>query len=230
MINARLVPDHQEVLTPGEAVAGMILNGLGLAHRPLSLTPQFFASTPLDLLWRDGVRAEMFNRFTLGRTLDEASASGCDLLCHELALGVCARAGIDLRFHPLDRPSFARRGEYLPERDEQAMTITHGYSRDHRPDLKPVVVALMVSEDGGIPLVSQRGDGKTSDIAMFQARAQALLAAFQHAPHPRSLIADSKLYHEDKATHLRPLGLITRLPTTIGAVAEVITQALALDG
>ena len=36
MINARLVPDAQEVMTPGEAVAGMILNGLGFANRPLS--------------------------------------------------------------------------------------------------------------------------------------------------------------------------------------------------
>jgi len=34
--NARLVPDRQEVLTPGEAMAGMILNGLGFANRPLS--------------------------------------------------------------------------------------------------------------------------------------------------------------------------------------------------
>ena len=49
MINARLMPDDQEVITPGEAMAGMILNGLGFANRPLSLTPQFFASKPLDL-------------------------------------------------------------------------------------------------------------------------------------------------------------------------------------
>jgi hypothetical protein len=35
MINARLVPDAQEVLTPGEAIAGMILNGLGFANRGL---------------------------------------------------------------------------------------------------------------------------------------------------------------------------------------------------
>jgi transposase len=229
MINARLVPDPQEVLTPGEAVAGMMLNGLGFAHRPLSLTPQFFASTPLDLLWHDGVRAEMFNRFTLGRTLDEAYASGCDLLFHELALCVCAREGIDLRFNHLDRTSFSRSGEYLPESDEQAMTITHGYSRDHRPDLQQVVLALMVSQDGGIPVVSQRWDGNTSDIEMFQARAQAWLAAFQHAPHPRYLIADSKLDHADHATHLRHLGCITRIPNTIGSVAEVITQALAVD-
>ena len=67
MIDRRLVPDEQEVITPGEAVAGMILNGLGFAHRPLSLTPQFFANKPLDLLFREGIEAEMFNRFKLGR-------------------------------------------------------------------------------------------------------------------------------------------------------------------
>src|SRR5262249_15038748 len=38
MLDKRLVPNEQEVITPGEAVAGMILNGLGFAHRPLSLS------------------------------------------------------------------------------------------------------------------------------------------------------------------------------------------------
>jgi uncharacterized protein DUF4277 len=56
------VPDAQEVITPGEAIAGMILNGLGLANRPVSLTPQFFANKPLDLLLREGLCAAMFNR------------------------------------------------------------------------------------------------------------------------------------------------------------------------
>jgi Domain of unknown function (DUF4277) len=51
MINARLVSDVQEVMTPGEAVAGMILNGLGVANRPMSLTPQFFCQqTPRSIV------------------------------------------------------------------------------------------------------------------------------------------------------------------------------------
>jgi transposase len=229
MINARLVPDDQEVITPGEAVAGMILNGLGFANRPLSLTPQFFASKPLDLLFREGLEAKMFNRFKLGRTLDEAYAYGCDLLFHELALAICAHEGIDLRFNHLDTTSFSLSGEYIPECDEQAITITHGYSRDHRPDLKQAVLELMVSQDGGVPFVSKSWDGNTSDSEIFQTRAQALLAAFQHAPSPRYLIADSKLYHEDNATHLRALGFITRIPNTIGPVSQVITQALTWD-
>jgi len=111
MIDARLVPDEQEEITPGEAVAGMILNGLGFANRPLSLTPQFFANKPLDLLFRGGVHAEMFNRLKLGRTLDEVYAYGCDLLLSELAVAVCTQEGIDLRFHHLDTTSFALSGD-----------------------------------------------------------------------------------------------------------------------
>ena len=49
MVDARLVPDAQEEITPGEAVAGMILNGLGFANKPLTLTPQFFANKPRRL-------------------------------------------------------------------------------------------------------------------------------------------------------------------------------------
>jgi hypothetical protein len=73
LIDARLKPDDQEAITSGEAVKGMILNGLGFANRPVSLSPQFFANKPLDLLFRPDVTAEMFNRFKLGRTLEEVN-------------------------------------------------------------------------------------------------------------------------------------------------------------
>jgi transposase len=229
MIDTRLVPDEQEMITPGEAVAAMILNGLGFANRPLSLTPQFFASKPLDLLLRAGIDAEMFNRFKLGRTLDEAYAYGCNLLFEELALAVCAQEGIDLRFNHLDTTSFSLTGEYVPESDEHAIRITHGYSKDHRPDLKQAVLELMVSQDGGIPFVSKSWDGHTSDTQVFQKRAEALISAFQDTPSPRYLVADAKLYGEDNATHLAQVGFITRIPATLKLVLQVIGQALQGD-
>jgi transposase len=139
MMDARLIPDEQEAITPGETVAGMILNGLGFANRPLSLTPQFFTNKPLDLLLRPGVRAEMFNRFKLGRTLDEVHAYGGDLLLSELALAVCVQESLAQRFPHLDTTSFSLSGDDAPERDEHAIRSTHGYSKDHRPDLKPAV-------------------------------------------------------------------------------------------
>src|SRR6266446_4859202 len=229
MIDARLVPDEQEVLTPGEAVAGMILNGLGFANRPLSLTPQVFANKPLDLLFREGVQAEMFNRFKLGRTLDEVHAYGCDLLFSELALAVCVQESIEQRFNHLDTTSFSLSGDYVPESDEQAIRITHGYSKDHRPDLKQAVLELMVSQDGGIPLVSKSWDGNASDTQIFQKRAEALMRAFASSPTPRYLVADAKLYTEDTAATLAKLGFITRIPGTRKLVSQVITQALKWD-
>jgi transposase len=229
MIDARLVPDEQEEITPGEAVAGMILNGLGFAHRPLSLTPQFFTNKPLDLLFRPGVRAEMFNRFKLGRTLDEVQAYGYDLLLSELALAVCAQENIAQRFHHLDTTSFARRGAYAPESDEHVIRITHGYAKDHRPDLKQTVLELLVSQDGGVPLVRKSWDGNTSDTQIFKERAEALMAAFARSPTPRYLGADAKLHTADTAATLAKLGFITRIPGTLKLVSQVIAQALQWD-
>ena len=229
MLDARLGLHDQEEITAGEAVAGMILNGLGFSDRPLTLTPQFFANKPLDLLFREGVDAEMFNRFQLGRTLDEVHAYGCDLLLSELALAVCSQEDIDVRFNHLDTTSFSLTGDYVPESDEHAIAITHGYSKDHRPDLKQAVLELMVSQDGGVPLLSKSWDGNASDTQIFQERAQALIATLQASPSPRSLVADAKLYTEENAANLKKLGFITRIPGTLKLVTQVITQALRWD-
>ncbi|HSF32122.1 MAG TPA: IS1634 family transposase, partial [Candidatus Tectomicrobia bacterium] len=230
MIDARLVPDAQEDITPGEAVAGMILNGLGFANRPLSLTPQFFTNKPLDLLFRAAIRPEMFNRFKLGRTLEEIYTYGCDLLFSEVAHAVCAHEGIEQRFQHLDTTSFTLSGDYVPESDDtQAITITHGYSKDHRPDLKQAVLELLVAQDGGVPMFSKSWDGNTSDTQIFQERATALLTAFAQAPTPRYLVADAKLYTEANAPTLAKLGFITRIPGTLKLVPQVITQALRED-
>jgi transposase len=126
----------------------------------------------------------------------------------------------------LDTTSFALTGAYVPDSDEQAITITHGHSKDHRPDLKQAVLELMVSQDGGVPFVSKSWDGNTADTAIFQERAAALLTTFQQSPTPRYLVADSKLYHADNAANLLAMGFITRIPNTLNLVSQVISQAL----
>src|SRR3989442_509694 len=137
----------------------------------------------------------MFNRFKLGRTLDEVDTYGCDLFLSEIALAVCQHEAIDQRFNHLDTTSFALSGAYIPESDEQAIAITHGYSKDHRPDLKQAVLELMVSQDGGVPLASKSWDGNAADTQIFPARAEALLLNFQGSPTTRYLLAGSKIFN-----------------------------------
>ena len=48
-----------------------------------------------------------------------------------------------------------------------AITITHGYSRDHRPDLKQFIIDLMCTGDGDIPMYLRVADGNESDRAIF---------------------------------------------------------------
>ena len=185
MLDARLVPDEPEESTPGEAVAGMLLNGLGFAHRPLALTPQFCANQPLELLGREERRAELCQRLTLGRTLEESHAYGCARLLRAWARAVCVQDGMAQRCPPLDTTSCALTGDSVPESDAQAMPLTHGYATDHRPALQPAVLALLVSPEGGGPMVRQSWAGKAADTQMFQERAAALVTAFAHAPTPR---------------------------------------------
>ena len=85
-IDKRLQRDtqNQENITPGEAIAGMIINGLGFSDRPLSLTPQFFETKALEVLFRPGVIASDFNRHKLGRSLNKHTimdVNACFLNC-----------------------------------------------------------------------------------------------------------------------------------------------------
>ncbi|MHA2313618.1 MAG: IS1634 family transposase [Candidatus Thorarchaeota archaeon] len=229
MIDSRIVPDEREEISTGEAVAGMVLNSLGFSNRPISLTPQFFENKAMDLLFRDGISSDSFNRFKLGRSLDKVFSYGCDLLFSEIALFVCQQEGIDLRFNCLDTTSFSLTGEYIPDSDEHAILVTHGYSKDHRPDLKQAVLELMVSQDGGIPFVSKSWDGNASDNNVFKERSAALLKEFAASPGPRYLVADSKLYTKKNAPNLVHLPFITRIPGSLKDVHQVIEQALASD-
>ena len=170
----------------------MILNGLGFSDRPMSLPPQCLANKPVGVLFRNGVSAGHGNRFKLGRSLDKACSSGCDLVCSEVALAVGQREGIALTFTGLDTTSCSLTGAYVPETDTQAMASTYGYSKDHRPALKQAVRELMVAQDGGGPFMRQSWDGHASDTVVFKERCEALSAQFEASEPPRYLIADAK--------------------------------------
>ncbi len=227
-IDARIEPDEQEQISTGEAIAGMILNGLGFSNRPMMLTPQFFENKPMEALFREGVQAEYFkeyfNRFKLGRSLDKVYRYGCDLLFSELARPVCEQEGIDLRFNDLDTTSFSVSGEYISESDEQAIVLTHGYSKAHRPDLKQAVLELMVTQDGGVPLLSKSWNGNASDNAVFKERSAGLIEQFKASESPRYLIADSKLYTEANAVNLARIRFISRIPSTLKKVEDQLIE------
>ncbi|MCW5589213.1 MAG: IS1634 family transposase [Legionellales bacterium] len=230
-IDERLKKDlnEQENITAGEAIAGMILNGLGFSDKPLSLTPNFFETKALELLFRPGVEASYFNRHKLGKVLDSAHDYGCEQLYIELASRCCIQEKLDLTYTSLDTTSFSLDGEYTEGSDEHTIKITHGYSKDCRPDLKQVIQELLVSQDGGVPLMMKSWDGNASDNMIFQQRAEMLIELFKKSDLPHYLIADSKLYTESNAINLIRLSFITRIPGNIAEEGRAITEAIACN-
>ncbi len=229
MIDERIPKDKLEEISTGEAVAGMIINGLGFTQKPISLTPQFFENKPVEQLFREGVEAEHFNRFKLGRSLDKIFDYGIDSLFSELSLSACEAEGVDLRFNHLDTTTFSLTGEHLPDKDVQAIHITRGYSKDRRPDLKQAVLEIIVSQDGGVPLICKCHDGNASDNEIFKQRANELIRQFESGGTPPYLIMDSKGYSESNASCLAKLPFATRIPRTFKAVNQITDQALKWD-
>lgn len=53
-------------------------------------------------------------------------------------------------------------------KENPAVIITYGHSKDRRPDLRQVVVGIAVSGDGGITLISTTHNGNTSDSVLSE--------------------------------------------------------------
>ena len=213
-------------ITPGQALAGMIINGLGFTNHPLYLTPKFFDLKAIEQLFGKGIEAKHFNSHKLGRTLDQIYDYGCEKLFYEISVQVCAIENIDNRFLSLDTTSISVDGEYDVNYEEDAARITHGYSKDHRPDLKQIMVEMVCSQDAGVPLMMKCWSGNESDNKIFKARADEMLKIFKESQTSRYLVADSKLYTKDNAESLKHLNFITRIPATIKLEQELIEKAI----
>ena len=157
-------------LTVGEAVKAMVLNGLGFVNQTLYLVPRFFQNKPTYRLISPRVKPAQLNDDALGRALDTLYAYGVTALYSLIATTAAKRLALCPTYAHLDTTSFHVDGHYnhdAPPADEQVVHITKGYSRDHRPDLNQVMLALIVEHQAGIPVLMKPLRGNSSDAKDF---------------------------------------------------------------
>ena len=65
-----LVKGPRRKVSVGTAVKAMVINALGFTGRALYLTPHFYNSRPVDLLFGEGLSAEDLNDDSLGTALE----------------------------------------------------------------------------------------------------------------------------------------------------------------
>ena len=225
-INEQLGENDRAKISAGLVVKAMILNGLGFINSPLYLFSRFFEDKPVEHLLGKGIKASDLNDDRLGRVLDLIFMAGIS----RLFLGICLKAveifKIVMKSSHLDSSSLSVQGEYKlsverEDKESQIIHITHGYSKDKRPDLKQFVLNLVCWGDGDIPAFLELGDGNQSDKKEFAK----LLKKFNEQWQFDGLyIADSALYSADNLQKLTGIYWLCSVPKTIREVQDAVSQ------
>jgi transposase len=220
---------EMRLVTVGNAVKAMVLNGLGFVNQPLYLVPMFFHNKPTHRLLAPGIEATNLNDDTLGRALDTLYEAGVTELYSLISATAAQRLGMTPILVYLDSTSFHVECRYnsAEEPDAHVIHITGGYSRDHRPDLNQVMLDLIVEHQAGNPLLMKPLSGNTSDASDFgQVVSQHLRQL--HLPYGTTyLVADSALYSEEnlqKLAHTKSKWM-TRVPATLDAAQAALADA-----
>ena len=231
LIDRLIIQDEDKrTVSIGQAIKGMVLNGLGFTHRALYLTPLFFRDKPVDRLIGEEIEAEHLNDDVLGRALDKVYHYGSEGLYSQVAAQAMTRLGLSNRFAHLDSTSFHTDGVYNSNGhpEEGVIHITQGYSRDHRPDLNQVVLQLICERQAGIPLMMETLSGNNSDKTSFRDMINAHVEQMRNAFHINYLIADSALYVAETLQDMQDFLWISRAPETLSLSCDII-HAVAPD-
>lgn len=235
-INA-MVPTEMAI-DPGTIVLGMILDTLS-GRSPLYRLEEFFAHQDTALLLGKAVAPEAFNDDTVGRVLECLYDVGTMKIFTACAVRADQVYGLDKRYVHFDTTSISVYGDYRlpeesPDQQEQAVppfTITHGYSKDKRPDLKQFIFSTLCV-DRAVPLWGKPEDGNASDKTInntLLSDIATLLAQHGVAPGAYIYVADAALVTKDNLTALGDTLFITRLPATYTECGRLIAEAVAHD-
>jgi transposase len=217
----------------GECVKAMIINGLGFTGKPLYLTPDFYKPLPLNILIKEGITPEHLNDNTLGRAMDVLYSKDVSTLFSLISANAFHALNLKPEYGHLDSTSISLYGKgYKPRRDDiddedskTAIEITHGFSKDHRPDLLQCMLEMIVDNRAGIPIAMKPISGNSSDKSSFvtniETHIDSLLNTTEH-----KIVVDSALYSKDNlhSDAFKSLTWVTRVPESIKEARDAITK------
>ncbi len=155
----------------------------------------------------------------------------------KLALAACARFGLDTGSVALDMTNFTT---FIDTGNGRAPIAQRGKAKQKRSDLRLVGLGLVVTRDGGIPLLSHAYPGSRPDVTQFPemiaalaARHAALAAAAGQGGTEMTVVFDAGQNSEANFAHLAGTGLhyigsvpasdcpdLTALPASVRAIAD----------
>lgn len=153
--------DHEPAEVPWSRVAAVLAtNRVCAPGSELAIEERWYPTTALDDLLQ--IPAGSLNDSRLYRCLDRLISHKTDLERHlRQRYGELFGAEFDVLLYDLT-------SSYVEGAAGKNPTLQRGYSRDHRPNCKQVVIALIVNAEG-FPLSYETFDGNRADVATVEA-------------------------------------------------------------
>lgn len=187
-------------LTHGEACVAMIT---GIFHQVFQLYAlQKFATTTdiLHVILPD-ISPDAYFDDRLGDTLDALYTVGLGDLELIITRHMLEEFAITVGSAHNDTTSASVYGAAARQQpSDEGITLTFGYSKKHRADLKQLVWSLSVSSDSAFPLFQQAYDGNTADVDTYLEQWRHLIDLLGH--RDVLYVADSKLLSKENMAYL----------------------------
>lgn len=220
-IDAQVKTSNRKV-SCGEGTQAMILNALGFVGRALYLMPDYLHNKPVDLLIDPDLTADDFNDDTLGRCLDDLYTVGVMEVFFQVPSHALQVYGIRSRLVHLDSSSFHLHGAYDPgEPEREAISITYGYSKDHRPDLKQVVLQLITHHRSALPIWLEVLSGNSNDKKTFKDTIKAYCRQLS-SQEQAYVVMDSAGYTEDTLKEAKDIFWVMRVTETLAQAKQLV--------
>jgi transposase len=208
-------------VAPSQVLCLLVMNIMASA-KPLYRVEEWLHDY-LDGVTEERVEAAKYNDDRLGRNLDLLFAANRASFLTELSAKAIVLHQLETETIHNDSTSVTFLGAY-DAADPEAVTITHGYNKDHRPDCKQIVFGLNITGDGHVPLGYQLYDGNQADVTTHIPNWQHLRELLDREDFV--YVADSKLCSEENLKTIADNGgrFITVVPRNFREVKDFLER------
>ena len=194
---------RRKVLTHGQACIAMV-TGILFQVMQLYRICQFASeSTVLDILL-PGIEANDYFDDRLADTLDALFDYGLGNLETMITNRMITAFNIQTDICHNDTTCALMFGDANNQRTDRGITITFGYSKQYRKDLKQLVWSLSVSSDSAFPLFQQAYNGNKADVETYVEQWHHLIDLL--GKRNFLFVGDSKVASKENMAHIHDHG------------------------
>jgi len=219
-LEAYLPREDGRTKLPSSRALMVLVKNILVARNPIYGVGEWAAAHVPDLLGLSARELDYLNDDRVGRALEKLCQADRSSLALALSAHIVKRFGVELDQLHNDSTTISFYGAYdsqgqeTPDPDRPGPTITWGYSKDHRPDLKQLLFILTVARDGATPVYFTAASGNVTDDTTHRDTWDLLCRLTGRRDF--LYVADCKLATTENMNHLHRNGgrFITVLPRT----------------